>query len=126
MMMLCMCSTVASLVNGGTELFISEAKQQRKSGLHLDWDNQSLLNRHQVGTEGKRYGFVCLNFGQKISGMSVVPTCSKFLPTNKSFENDPFNDVLAVTHRDFHKEDFLHDETLPNRPTIRFCPRIWP
>ena len=97
--------------------------------------SECLLNRHQVGTEEKRYRFVSLNFGQKVtwpggawvgSGsnqhnpFAVVSyvTCSKFLPTNEHIENNRITlskMSWGVTHyRGFHKEDFLHDETLPN------------
>lgn len=45
MLCVCVCLCVALqgfLMNCVTEFFILEAKQQRKSGLDVDWDNQSV------------------------------------------------------------------------------------
>ena len=129
MMMLCVCVRVCSTVRFFSELcnwvvhFGSQTTTKEWTPCRLG-QSECLLNRHQVGTEQKRYGFVSLNFGQKVtwpggawvgsgsnkhnpSAVVSYFTCSKFLPTNEHIENNTFQDVLGVTHyRGFHKEDF--------------------
>lgn len=68
-------------MNCVTELFILEAKQQRKSGLHVDWDNQSVsVIVTKLEQKKNDMGLSLWILDQKVSGSYV--TCSKF-PTNQ-------------------------------------------